>query len=147
MTTLPPAPRPCQYCPYRRDVPSGVWSKDEYAKLPLYDRPTWGQPTAVFRCHVHERDSERGTACGGWAGCHDGNELMALRVGTLTGEVSVETAEVIRDYVSPVPLFSSGAEAAEHGMREIDFPGPEALAAMDKIERIRSDVKYRERRD
>lgn len=24
---------PCETCPYRRDVPSGVWSADEYRKL------------------------------------------------------------------------------------------------------------------
>ena len=80
---------------------------------------------------------ERARVCGGWAGCHDGDELLALRVGTITGELSVETAEAVRGYVSPVPLFASGAE---HGMREIDCPGPEALAAMDKIERLRPDA-------
>jgi len=140
VTTQPPAPRPCTYCPYRRDVPSGVWSAEEYAKLAAYDRPTAEQPPRVFRCHVHDRDSEQRTTCAGWAGCHDGDELMALRVGTMTGEITVETAEAIRDYVSPVPLFASGAEAAVHGMREILSPGPEALAAMDKIERIRTDL-------
>ncbi|MFD7961193.1 DUF6283 family protein [Streptomyces zaomyceticus] len=40
----PPAPRPCASCPYRRDVPSGVWSRGDYVKLPLYDGPTWTQP-------------------------------------------------------------------------------------------------------
>jgi hypothetical protein len=141
VTTQPPAPSPCTFCPYRRDVPSGVWSEDEYAKLAEYDGPTWGQPGKVFRCHVHNRDSERGTACGGWAGCHDGDELMALRFGTVTGEITVETAEAIRDYVSPVPLFASGAEAAAHGMREIHNPGPEAREAIRKIDRIRTDLK------
>jgi sarcosine oxidase delta subunit len=140
VTTQPPAPRPCTYCPYRRDVPSGVWSAEEYAKLARYDRPTWEQPPAVFRCHVHDRDSERGTVCAGWAGCHDCDELMALRVGTLTGEIPVETAEAIRAYRSPVPLFDSGAEAAAHGMREILNPGPEARKAIRKIGRIRTDL-------
>jgi hypothetical protein len=27
------------------------------------------------------------------------------------------------EYTSPVPLFASGAEAAEHGMRDLDQPG------------------------
>ncbi|MET9779244.1 DUF6283 family protein [Streptomyces sp. NPDC006367] len=140
MTSQPPAPSPCTYCPYRLDVPSGVWSEEEYAKLPLYDRPTYEQPVRVFRCHVHDRDSERGTVCGGWAGCHDGDELLALRVGIIEGGITVETAEAIRDYVSPVPLFASGAEAAAHGMRDVENPSPEAVAAMRKLKRVRTDL-------
>lgn len=140
MTIRPPAPSPCTYCPYRRDVPSGVWSDSEYAKLPLYDKPTGEQPPGLFGCHVYERGDERGRVCGGWAGCHDGNELLSLRVAAVTGEITLETAEAVRGYVSPVPLFSSGAEAAAHGMREIHDPGPEARAAMGKIERIRTDL-------
>ena len=31
-------PKPCASCPYRCDVPSGVWHPDEYAKLEVYDR-------------------------------------------------------------------------------------------------------------
>ncbi|GAA2239757.1 DUF6283 family protein [Streptomyces nogalater] len=140
MTTLPPAPRPCQYCPYRLDVPSGVWSAEEYAKLPTYDRPTPEQPAKLFRCHQHDHDSGRARVCGGWAGCHDGDELLALRVATIAGEIAVETAQAIRDYTSPVPLFASGAEAAVHGMREILNPGPDARRAIDKISRTRTDL-------
>lgn len=25
-----PAPRPCESCPYRRNVPSGIWTEEEY---------------------------------------------------------------------------------------------------------------------
>lgn len=28
-----PSPRLCESCPYRRDVPSGIWDRSEYAKL------------------------------------------------------------------------------------------------------------------
>jgi hypothetical protein len=106
----PPAPRPCETCPYRRDVPAGVWSADEYAKLPAYDRPTQQQPPAVFLCHQHD-----GRACAGWAGCHDADELLALRLAPLRGDLSPETVEAIRAYRSPVPLHPSGQAAAEYG--------------------------------
>ncbi|MFD8648683.1 DUF6283 family protein [Streptomyces mirabilis] len=140
MTTQPPAKRPCASCPYREDVPSGVWSEEDYAKLPRYDGPTYAQPGGLFLCHQHDRDDNRARVCAGWAGCHDMTQSMALRVAQLTGEVTPETAEAVYDYTSPVPLFATGADAAAHGMREIDDPGPEALRAMDKIRRARNDL-------
>ena len=42
--------------------------------------------------------------------------------------------------MSPVPLFTSGAEAAEHGKAEIDTPGRRAAEAIAKITRARSDL-------
>ena len=50
MTNLPapqPAKNPCGSCPYRKDVPSGVWAVSEYLKLVEYDRPTGEQPVHV----------------------------------------------------------------------------------------------------
>jgi len=135
-----PAPRPCASCPYRQDVPSGVWAAGEYAKLPLYDAPTYAQPPRLFLCHQHDRDDNRARVCGGWAGCHDGDHLLALRVAVASGEITVQTADAIRDYVSPVPLFTSGIEAADHGMREIHDPSPAACTAIDKIARNRTDL-------
>lgn len=137
---LSPAPRPCASCPYRTDVPSGIWSEEDYAKLPLYDGPTWAQPLKLFQCHQRYGGDDLARVCGGWAGCHDGDHLMALRIASLAGEISVETAEAIRAYVSPVPLFASGAQAAAHGMREILRPGPEARRAMDKIDSARTGL-------
>jgi hypothetical protein len=141
--TLPPAPRPCATCPYRQDVPSGVWAEDEYAKLPLFDKPTGEQPPGVFLCHQHDRDAEGARVCAGWAGCHDAEELLALRIGVVVGDISLETAEAIRDYVSPVPLFATGMEAAAHGMREIHAPSEAAERAIHKIERVRTDLTHR----
>ncbi|MFF7115448.1 DUF6283 family protein [Streptomyces albogriseolus] len=140
MTTLPPAPRPCASCPYRTDVPSGVWSEADYDKLPRYDGPTWTQPPTLFICHQHSEDDDRPRVCGGWAGCHDGDHLMALRVALAQDKITLETAEAIRDYTSPIPLFASGAEAAAHGKRDIRNPGPDARRVMDKIVRIRPEV-------
>ncbi|MFD6334884.1 DUF6283 family protein [Streptomyces niveus] len=137
---LPPAPRPCASCPYRTDAPSGVWSEEDYAKLPPYDEPTWAQPLKPFLCHQHDHGNDRARVCGGWAGCHDGNHLMALRIAVATGELSVETVDAIRAYVSPVPLFASGAQAAVHGMREILNPGPEARRAIGKIDSARTNL-------
>lgn len=140
MSVQSPAPSPCAAYPYRRDVPSGVWSVTEYAKLTAYDRPTGEQPSAVFQCHVFDRDDGRARVCGGWAGCHGGAHLLALRIARISGVMSPEDVEATVAYESLVPLFDSGREAAVHGMREIHNPGPEARKAMRKIERIRTDL-------
>lgn len=130
----PPAQRPCDSCPYRQDVPSGMWDASEYAKLARYDADTIAQPPGLFLCHLTE---ENGRMCAGWAGCHDGDNLLALRLATANGRISPETAQFTVGYRSPVPLFASGTEAAIHGMRNIDQPSDDALAAMNKIERVR----------
>ncbi|WP_428957875.1 DUF6283 family protein [Streptomyces sp. cg35] len=143
MSTLPPAKTPCAACPYRRDVPAGVWSAEDYAKLPPYDGETGAQPAGVFQCHLYDGDDERARVCGGWAGCHDGVHLLALRLALVTGGMSAADVEATVDYESPVPLFASGAEAAAHGMSGIETPGEEALAAMSKIRRTRSDLDQR----
>ncbi|KNE83391.1 hypothetical protein ADZ36_05545 [Streptomyces fradiae] len=94
----------------------------------------------MFSCHQHDSGDDRSRVCGGWAGCHDGDHLLALRIALADGQITVETAEAIRDYRSPVELFATGAEAAVHGMREILCPGPEARRAIDKIRRARTDL-------
>lgn len=127
MTDLPrPSKAPCGTCPYRRDVPSGIWDASEYEKLPLYDGETIEQAlkggTRLFYCHQND-----GHLCAGWVGCHDTTHLAALRF----HEVADETF----DYVSPVPLFASGAEAAAHGLSGIDNPDRRAREAIAKLER------------
>lgn len=139
-----PAPRPCASCPYRRDVPSGVWAPEEYAKLPAYDRDTMGQPPQVFLCHQTDRDSDRKRVCAGWAGCHDGDQLLALRFAAIAGSMTGEAIEATMNYVSPVPLFRSGAEAARHGLAEAARPGTQAVKTMSKIARRRSDLRAEE---
>jgi hypothetical protein len=140
----PPAPRPCDSCPYRRDVPSGVWAESEYRKLAQYDAPTGYQPLKVFQCHQLDRQAPRTRVCAGWAGCHDGDELAALRIAVRKGLMTAQVAEAVRDYVSPVPLFLSGAQAAEHGLAQLTHPGPQAAEAIAKIERARSDLPDRD---
>ena len=137
ITFGPPRPRPCQSCPYRKDVRSGLWHRSNYDLLRLYDLPTEQQPTGVFQCHQQGSVSDQAVVCSGWAGCHDGDELLALRMAPVFGTMSVPDVYATRDYVSPVKLFASGAQAAEHGEREIDAPGLEAIALQDKIIRVR----------
>lgn len=129
----PPAPRPCESCPYRRDVPSGIWAAEEYTKLPAYDQPTFDQPHGVFLCHQQD-----GRACAGWVGCHDMDESLALRFAAISG-VPAETVEAIRNYVSPVPLWPSGTAAAAHGLAEVEMPGSDAGRLIGKLTRRRSE--------
>lgn len=125
MTDLPrPSRAPCGTCPYRQDVPAGVWDASEYAKLPRYDGSTMDQFLAggvgLFFCHQND-----GHLCAGWVGCHDTDHLAAMRL----HQVHPDTFT----YESPVPLFSSGAEAAAHGLSGVENPDARALAAIDKL--------------
>ena len=121
--------RPCGSCPYRRDVPSGVWASEEYDKLPPYDNPeTAKQPMKAFYCHQQD-----GTLCSGWVGCHDMAESFGLRIALLTGHITPEAYEEAIDYVCPVPLFATGAEAAAHGKAKIESPDAQAIRTIDKL--------------
>lgn len=136
MSDLPkPSKAPCGSCPYRKDVPPGIWVAEEYAKLPPYDGDTGEQiingGTALFYCHQND-----GHLCAGWVGCHDANHLAAFRLQPV--------AEECFTYVSPIPLFASGAEAAAHGMSGVDAPPPEARRHMAKLERkIKASARKR----
>lgn len=122
-------PRPCASCPYRRDVPSGVWAAAEYQRLPDWDGGLIEQSQATFRCHQMD-----GSLCSGWV-AHRGDptELLAVRIGIASGHLAPEVA----DYSTTVPLFGSGREACEHGMRDVDDPGPDAQDMAQKIVRAR----------
>lgn len=126
MTDPRPSKAPCGTCPYRRDVPAGIWDASEYEKLPRYDGETGEQllagATGLFFCHQND-----GHLCAGWVGCHDMDHAVAVRI----HRVHPDTF----DYVSPVPLFSSGREAATHGLSGVESPGEDALAAIRKLER------------
>lgn len=124
----PPAVNPCGSCPYRRDVPSGVWSAKEYAKLPPYDEETPYQPVEVFMCHQQD-----GRMCAGWTGCHDMFESMGVRIAILAGHLAESDMDAVLDYTTTVPLFASGQEAHDHGMAELDAPGPKAGKIIDKL--------------
>lgn len=140
-----PAPRPCESCPYRKDVPSGVWAEAEYEKLRAYDRPTAEQPMEVFQCHQNSKDDDRARVCAGWASCHGTThqtDLLALRFAEAFGNMTPEAIAAVRDYTSPVPLFASGEEAADHGVAEITHPSPQAQRLVAKIASNREDITY-----
>ena len=108
-----PAKAPCGSCPYRQDVPPGVWHSSEYDKLPLYDRETFNQPMSLFMCHQQD-----GRLCAGWVGCHDMDQSLAVRMARVF-RLDQELHEEVLDYVSPVPLWDSGRQAAEHGRQAV----------------------------
>ena len=122
---------PCASCPYRKLVPSGVWHEEEYEKLPAYDGDFSEQiehdGLAPFGCHHAD-----GQICAGWAGHRDPLDMLAVRLGISAGSLDPSVAE----YKTTVPLFESGAAAAEHGMAEIDNPSPRAIEMSKKITRL-----------
>lgn len=135
-----PAPNPCGSCPYRRDVPSGVWAAHEYEKLKGYDAETPYQPPGIFQCHQSSGpDSDQARLCAGWVGCH-GNGLLALRLAASFGAMDPEELIATLEYETKVPLFNSGAEAAEHGERDIECPSDKAARVIDKVIARRDDV-------
>lgn len=128
---LPPAKNPCGSCPYRKDVPSGVWKPEEYEKLPPYDGETFEQPPGLFLCHRQD-----GHACAGWVATHDMHESLAFRLACLQGVDEGATDEWVDsflDYTTDVPLFASGQEAHDHGMAEVAKPGPKARKVIDRV--------------
>ena len=127
MTTV--RQRPCPSCPYRRDVPSGIWAAEEYDKLPAYDNDVPDQlmagATGLFLCH-----SQPASLCAGWVGCHDMSNNLAVRLNAR------DVDPAVFEYVSPVPLFASGAEAAEYGKRDLPAPSPEARRKARQLLRL-----------
>lgn len=119
---------PCVSCPYRKDVPSGVWAAEEYQKLPQYDGEIMDQLQngghALFLCHQMNN-----ALCSGWLGCHGPTNLLAMRL--MSEKVELNTF----DYTTDIPLFASGAEAAAHGMRDIDTPNAPAQRIVARIQR------------
>lgn len=123
---LAPPKVPCGSCPYRKDVPAGIWHADEYAKLPPYDAETPYQPMAVFMCHQQD-----GCICGGWLMAHDRDHLLALRFQAHNLDPSVW------DYSPDIEVFPSGAAAAAHGMSGISDPSAETIRKINGLARKR----------
>lgn len=118
---------PCSSCPYRCDVPSGVWAENEYEKLRRYDEPTYAQPREAFACHATPEH-----LCHGWAVVH-GWELLALRLLGTRGPV-----ELPEPFVA---LFRSGNEAADHGMADIEAPAEDAVVLQERLLRKHPRLK------
>lgn len=133
MTELTVDKVPCKSCPYRKDVPSGVWSAEEYDKLPAYDEdaPFTMAKLTHFDCH-----QRTGKLCAGWVGCHGGRNLLGLRM-AISQDHTV--ADEVWNYVSPIALWESGKAAAEHGKKHIKRP----LAAAKRM--VSTLVRKRDR--
>lgn len=127
--TLKPPRVPCGSCPYRKDVPAGIWDASEYAKLPAYDAETWQQPPQIFMCHQLD-----GCICGGWLLTHDRDHLLALRI----HERSLDP--LVWNYASEVPVFDTGSEAAAHGCSGIEKPSAEAQRKIAGLVRQRANI-------
>lgn len=128
------AAAPCKSCPYRQDVPSGVWAAEEYDKLPRYDgeiiEQIAGGGAGLFMCHQGD-----GNLCAGWLACHGPHNLAALR---LQGD---QVNDDVWDYTTTVPVFSSGAEAADHGRAEIAAPSGRARRTIERLVRNRVSAR------
>jgi hypothetical protein len=109
-------------CPYRKDVPSGIWHPSEYRRLVAYDGTIPDQALAgalgLFLCHQKD-----GCLCGGWLATHGPENLLALRL-------SRNVDPGVWDYDPKTECWSSGAEAAAHGLAHIRNP---KVAAQRKI--------------
>lgn len=130
-----PAASPCTSCPYRRDVPSGVWAEEEYRKLPEYDLETAFQPIGVFGCHQLD-----GRLCAGWVAVHEMEESLALRLAVAAGVVDPRELAAVFGYRTETPLFGSGAEACAHGLEAISAPGADAVRTILRLERRQGKV-------
>lgn len=124
------AKAPCKSCPYRRDVPSGVWAAEEYDRLPRYDGEIIDQilsdAAGLFMCHQSD-----GNLCAGWLATHGTHNLAALRLHAR------DVADDVWGYETRVPVFASGAEAAAHGRAEITAPGDRARRTIGRLIRKR----------
>jgi hypothetical protein len=124
---------PCSACPYRLDCPAGVWAWEEYEKLRAYDAETWGQPPEGFSCHASPDHF-----CFGWAVVHTNRghefDLMALRIHSPDDGVPE---------AGKIALFSSGAEAADHGQAGVGAPDDRAVEAISRL--VRKHPRIRER--
>lgn len=113
----------CSSCPYRCDVPSGVWASATYDMLIPYDEPTQYQPIGPFMCHATPDHYCHGWAVVGQSQPRD-HHLLALRMFPPDDGVIPEAR---------TPLFGSHTEAAEHGKREVDNPSDEAKELANRL--------------
>jgi hypothetical protein len=127
---------PCASCPYRVDVASGVWHETEYEKLRDYDGEI-GEQKSLKAFYCHHAD---GRVCSGWLAHRDPADLLAVRLGISIGTLH----ESVVDHCTTVPLFASGAEAADHGEKEIKSPSEKATQTIAKIVKVSETRSNRE---
>ena len=116
-------PNPCDTCPYRKDTPLGIWHRSEYEKLPAWDEP-YCYP-GMFLCH--NGGDEKNTICRGWMEVHEAN--LGVRLLTRT---KVEFNEH-NNQPTKIPLYASGKEAMEAGIKGIRRPSRKAKEKVSKL--------------
>lgn len=119
---------PCQSCPYRKDVPSGIWAAEEYDKILVYDNETTLQPPKAFLCHLNN-----GCLCRGWLDVHR-DQPLGLRFAVALGILDPEAVDRALDEGPATPVFASAAAAAKHGRKAIKRPSRKAREMVAKIE-------------
>lgn len=122
---------PCKSCPYRQDVPSGIWEKEEYDKILPYDNPTMFQPPTMFMCHQQD-----GSVCRGWLDCH-GDQLLGLRLACARGDIAPEDVSRAFEEGPAVPVFKTADLASRHGRKAIEKPSKKAKTLINQIEKKR----------
>ncbi|WP_368860531.1 DUF6283 family protein [Amycolatopsis magusensis] len=58
------------------------------------------QPGGLFQCHQNNGDDLQRIICAGWSGCHDGDELLALRLAVTDGRIAPERIRLWRTITS-----------------------------------------------
>jgi hypothetical protein len=105
-----------------------VWHRSEYEKLLRFDGDIVEQAVqggiALFDCHQQD-----GNLCAGWIAAHGAENLLACRLH------ADDLDPKVWDYKSPVPVFGSGQEAHDHGVRDIEEPGEEAERTISRLRR------------
>lgn len=154
----------CGSCPYRRDTPSGVWAAEHYELLREMDSrrvidlpypdgkggtvtlPTNNPNLATFHCH-QENATGCPTICRGWLSVE--RHSIGARLLVATGAIDPE--DVPTEDESDI-YYSTGTEASEAGLVDIEEPGPEAERLMQRLMhkgagRHPDDVRAEERID
>ncbi|MFJ7990429.1 DUF6283 family protein [Streptomyces sp. NPDC096351] len=73
--------------------------------------------TKPFQCHQADADSDARRVCAGWAGCHDGQGLLSLRLALLSDHIDSATFCSVVGYQSPVPLSPQARQQPTTGKR------------------------------
>lgn len=123
-------PNPCATCPYARSTPAGVWDPSEYEKLRRYDADPCLLPP--FTCHETALlPVEQKAVCKGWLVVH--RESVAIRLACAREQL--RAADIPEEH--DPRLYSSGAEAADAGLRGVPKPSKKARTAIARIVRKR----------
>jgi hypothetical protein len=93
--------QPCAQCPWRRDVPTGVFPAEAFR---ISASTAYDQAMEMFACHMSGVD--RMSTCAGFL-LSNAHHNLGVRFATLSGKIDLTQVE------SHVPLYGSYREMAE----------------------------------